>query len=217
MKKQDWIFWGLVLVLVGFLLFRKSREGFASVNPIPTQDEWNSGIDGSSPNMQKLKSYIAGLPWPNGSPASFAIALVLNYVINDAGGLSAINSWIASYTSRPTFKEAVEDFFGLLHNPLSGSVPSQIISNGPTENPIGINGAWYAAYKYIFGNEPPPSMSGKSTPSMSGKTSAPAPSLIGVPEAAPSKGTPISMPSQSPCQPRFLSVPGGINEVRCFS
>uniref|UniRef100_A0A6C0EQS6 Uncharacterized protein n=1 Tax=viral metagenome TaxID=1070528 RepID=A0A6C0EQS6_9ZZZZ len=198
MKYQDHIiFLGISLVIISLLYFFNIREGFVSVNPIPTGDDCKSigtvNVDGTitgtpSPTMQKVIDFIKSYNWstplkPNQqNRIADSIESFYGYSISYAD----LNTLITGYTTRPTFEQFVKDGNKLLKQPRSDSNISAIIQNPQASN----NEMFYAAYVYIFGSDSSPKSS--------------------------SKQQPLTMYIPQPCSASFKSIPGGAVDIHCF-
>ena len=205
MKRQDWIFLGVCLVIFGLLYFLTIREGFVSVNPLPTQADLDSFkysstsqtyVGTPTPTLQKILDFGKNLPWKSGTSDNDIVINTMN-AIN--GGFNTIPTIANKYTTRPSFQQVINDLSK--ENPNNDFFKNGIvIQNGPTDNQITpySPGAWYAIYKYVFGDEP---------------SSSPASSPASAPVPAPS--TTVNIPS--PCHPGTRSIPGGYLETRCFN
>jgi hypothetical protein len=210
MKRQDWIFLGVIAIILGLLYFSNMREGFVSVNPLPTQADIDSAkLDSTytnfagtlTPTMQKIHDYIQNLPWATPQGDSMIARMTASCLMTIFPlSLSQVTDAINGYSTKPTFAKVVTDFNNLRppNNKFPDSQVQFIITNGKTQfNELEINlpaGLAYALYKYVFGDEP--SSSPASTP-------IPAPS------------TTVNIPS--PCHPGTRSIPGGYLETRCFN
>jgi hypothetical protein len=205
MKYRDHIiFLGLSLVVISLLYFFTTREGFASINPLPTLDDWKSmkgtNVDGSligtpSPTMQKVISFIKNYKWnkplqPN-QENNIAISLIMFAEL----GLTSYDDFtktINGYVNKPTFEQVVKDVNNLLKTPFPDSVITTVTTNPQTSNDFWTE-VFYASYKYIFGDEP------SSAPSSS------------------SKQQPLTMYIPQPCSASFKSIPGGAVDIQCFN
>lgn len=213
MKRQDWIFLGVCLVIFGLLYFLTIREGFVSVNPIPTQADFDSAkLDSTytkfagtlTPTMQKIHDYIQNLPWATPKDDGMIARMTASSgMVIMPTPLSQVTDIINGYSTKPTFAKALSDFNNLRQGPnkFSDSQIQDIITNGKTEfNKLDLDnpaGPAYALYKYVFGDEP------SSSPASPASAPVPAPS------------TTVNIPS--PCHPGTRSIPGGYLETRCFN
>ena len=210
MKRQDWIFLGVIALILGLLYFSNLREGFVSVNPLPTQADFDSAkMDATytnftgtlTPTMQKIYDYIQNLPWATPKDSSMIARMTASSGMAIFPlPLSQVTDTINGYSTKPTFAKVVTDFNNLKssNTKFSDSQLQFIIANGKTQfNTLEPNlpaGVAYALYKYVFGDEP---------------SSSPASAPI------PAPSTTVNIPS--PCHPGTRSIPGGYLETRCFN
>jgi len=199
MKRRDWIFVGICLVVISLLYFSTVREGFVSVNPIPTDADLMSmgtvNVDGSitgtpTSTMQTVIKFIKNYTWnPPLQPNQE------NRIANSIGMLyygvpyETLNTLLTGYTTKPTFERVVNDVNKLAKNPLPASQVSTIIQNSQTSTDLNTQ-MFYAAYVYIFGTDS---------------------SSIPVPMQ------PLTMYISQPCTPSFKSIPGGAVDINCFN
>jgi len=211
MKRQDWIFLGICLVIISLLYFSNVREGFVSVNPLPTQADFDSAKMDSTytkfagtltPTMQKIHDYIQNLPWSTPPDSSMIARMTASSGMAIMPiPLSQVTDIINGYSTKPTFAKALTDFNNLRPSnmKLPDSTLQNLITNGKTDfNNFSLEntGPAYALYKYIFGDEP---SSTPSTPTSS------------------SSQQPLTMYIPQPCSPSFKSIPGGAVDINCFN
>jgi len=200
MKRRDWIFIGICLVVILVVYVSNIREGFVSVNPIPTDADLMSmgtlntddSITGTpTSTMQSVLKFIKNYTWstplrPNQENrlAKYGIGFFYLDVPYDT-----LNTLLTGYTTKPTFEKVVNDVNKLAKKPLPDSQISNIIQNAQTSTDLGTQ-IFYAAYVYIFGAD---------------SSSKPAPTQ------------PLTMYISQPCTPSFKSIPGGAVDINCFN
>ena len=200
MKRRDWIFVGICLVIISLVYVSTVREGFVSVNPIPTDADvmsiGNVNTDDSitgtpTSTMQTVLKFIKNYTWntplqPNQENrlAKFGIGLFYLSVPYDT-----LNTLITGYTTKPTFEKVVNDVNKLAKKPLPDSQISTIIQNPQTSTELPTQ-MMYAAYVYIFGAD---------------SSSSPVPMQ------------PLTLYVSQPCTPSFKSIPGGAVDINCFN
>ena len=187
-----------IIILCGFILTMRYREGFSNVNPLPTVNDFtsiNSSTPTITPTMQKMIDYIKGITWSN-QPTDDNIKnsmFSLGFILADPG-LDKLSNLVTSYSTRPTFQQALTDWNNMRQNKLPDSKIQDIIQTGPTENPPNLtgNGMVYKIYTYVFGED---------TPATPNNTSSNQPLTLYIPQ---------------PCVPSFKSIPGGTVDIHCF-
>jgi len=198
MKRQSWIFLGICLVIISLLYFSNVREGFVSVNPIPTVSDLMSigtvNFDGTitgtpSPTMQKVIDFIKNYKWntPLKPNQQNRIADSIGIFYNFGVSYADLNTLITGYSTRPTFEQVVKDGNKLMKQPLSDSNISTMIQNAPTSTDLDTQ-IFYAAYVYIFGAD-----------------------------RSPSSQQPLAIYIPQPCSPSFKRIPGGALDINCFN
>jgi hypothetical protein len=196
LDRQDIFIIGILLLAL-VMLFMTYREGFTSVNSIPTANDFtsiNSSSPTISPTMQKMIDYIKGITWStqltddNIKNSMFS----LGFILSDPG-LDKLSTLVNGYSSRPTFQQALTDWNNLRTNKLPDSKIQDIIQTGPTENPPSVtgNGMVYKIYTYIFGED-------------TSTNNAP-------------QNQPLTLYVPQPCTPSFKSIPGGAVDINCFN
>lgn len=176
------------LLILLFAVNMSSREGFVSVNPLPTSDDFKSANTGSpTPTLQKIISYIKSITWstPVTDNEINNLMFVLGLNLSDPG-LDKTTNLINSYSTKPTFQQVLTDWNNLRTQKLPDSQIQSIIQTGPTENPPNItgNGMVYQIYTYVFGS---------------------------------STQQPLTMYIPQPCSASFKSIPGGAVDIHCFN
>jgi hypothetical protein len=200
------IFLGLSLVIISLLYFSNIREGFVSVNPIPTLDDHNSigsvnpdGTITGTPNstMQKVIDFIKNYKWntPLKPNQENRIADMISFFYAFGISYENLNTLVNGYTTKPTFQQFANDVNKLSKKPLPDSVISNIIQNSQMSSELFLE-VYYAVYNYIFGDQP------SSTTSNSKSSSTQQPLTMYIPQ---------------PCSPSFKSIPGGAVDINCFN
>lgn len=199
MKRRDWIFVGICILVFSLLYVSTVREGFVSVNPIPTDADLMSmgtvNADGSitgtpTSTMQTVLKFIKNYTWntplqPN-QENRLASGIGFFYL---SVPYDTLNTLITGYTTKPTFEKVVNDVSKLLKKPLPDSQISDFIQNSRTSTDLGMQ-MGYAAYVYIFGAD---------------SSSSPVPMQ------------PLTLYVSQPCTPSFKSIPGGAVDINCFN
>jgi hypothetical protein len=206
MKRQDWILLGICVLLVSLLYFLEVREGFVSVNPIPTDVDCKSigtvNVDGSitgtpSSTMEKVITFIKNYKWniPLKPNQENRIADSISLFYENIVSYDKLNTLITGYSARPTFEQIVRDANKLMKQPLPDSNISTITQNPQTSSDF-TNEIFYASYVYIFGTD-----SSSSSP----------------PSAPAASQQSITMYIPQPCSASFKSIPGGAVDIQCFN